>query len=312
MYRAVPVCAVISWFEIVVRAAKETLAEISAAHELGDSALRPASHPQLTSASSSSATSATSSQVRHRRQSAVDRFFSDEFSSDKTEERTAMLEKLAEAVDQTSQLGEKVISTLIDRHLDRAALSINIKGVLSTVAYLIGVVVRMLALVCVCLYPFAIVGMELFQGRKLKCDATGEFTYWFKCDYENEKRANFQSFLRAYLSLYQAFYTGDVCAFVQATSQVRAPAVATAFWGIFYMLVYIVLMDVFISTVIEHYEKRLKQSDEKMEHALIEAAVHRGDRSFERSRALQASGAIIEMGLPRADASDMDEILVLS
>ena len=78
------------------------------------------------------------------------------------------------------------------------------------------------------------------------------------------------------------------------------------------MLVYIVLMDVFISTVIEHYEKRLKQSDEKMEHALIEAAVHRGDRSFERSRALQASGAIIEMGLPRADASDMDEILVLS
>ena len=60
------------------------------------------------------------------------------------------------------------------------------------------------------------------------------------------------------------------------------------------------------------YEKRLKQSDEKMEHALIEAAVHRGDRSFERSRALQASGAIIEMGLPRADASDMDEILVLS
>ena len=60
-----------------------------------------------------------------------------------------MLEKLAEAVDQTSQLGEKVISTLIDRHLDRAALSINIKGVLSTVAYLIGVVVRMLALALV-------------------------------------------------------------------------------------------------------------------------------------------------------------------
>ena len=50
--------------------------------------------------------------------------------------------------------------------------------------------------------------MELFQGRS-SARATGEFTRLVHQDIE--KGANLQS-LRAYLSLHQAFHTGDGCA----------------------------------------------------------------------------------------------------
>ena len=89
----------------------------------------------------------------------------------------------------------------------------------------------------------------------------------------------------------------------------------STYWGIFYLLIYTVLMDVFISTVIEHYEKRLKQSDEKMEHALIEAAVHRDDTPPGELTlgALSGGVSVVDMGLPEVGvASDLDEILVLS
>ena len=46
----------------------------------------------------------------------------------KAAEEKAMLEKLAELVSKTSEFGEKMVSNLIDRHLDRAAISVNIKA----------------------------------------------------------------------------------------------------------------------------------------------------------------------------------------
>ena len=57
------------------------------------------------------------------------------------------------------------------------------------------------------------------------------YELWFLCPSYEYRYADFQRFPRAILSLYQAFYTGDVCAFVQATSSVQRPWVVTAYWG---------------------------------------------------------------------------------
>ena len=165
------------------------------------------------------------------------------------------------------------LSWMIERHLENFAASFftrvyNVKGVLATAAHLIEVVFRMLVLVFVCTCkpaprhhyvleftttpflfatdPFAIIGMELFHDRKAECNkgaANETFEFWFLCSDYDYRYANFQRMDIAMMALYQAFYTGDVCSFVQATSSVQAEWLVVLYWGIYFILIRTVVMD---------------------------------------------------------------------
>ena len=85
--------------------------------------------------------------------------------------------------------------------------SLLMKGMAS----LIPVVQRMILLLIVVMYPFAIVGMEVFAFRTVRC-TDGEKKQWQNCD-DYDLPFSFNTFGSSFVVLYRGFFTACASVF---------------------------------------------------------------------------------------------------
>lgn len=125
-----------------------------------------------------------------------------------------------------------------------------------------GVIFRMVIVTFIVIYPFAIVGMHLFEREIIQCDSSNSAEPWQDCD-DFTVKWNFDHWNNAMKLLYQGFYTADVSTFLLATQGVDFH-IATIYWLSFNFFMSIVIMNTILSNIIEHYQVEQDSSGEAL------------------------------------------------
>ena len=136
---------------------------------------------------------------------------------------------------------------------------LDVKGLWTSFAQLAPIIRRMVILLMCAMYPFAVIGMELFAGQMVNCQ--GEHVLWFECpDMDSyEETWDFETFQHTTYVLFQVFYTGDfrdiLLTFTQVAGKSHSMWYSTViYWTMFYMVIYLIILDTLISNVIDHFE----------------------------------------------------------
>jgi len=163
----------------------------------------------------------------------------------------------------------------------------DVKGLWTNFTKLAPIIRRMVILLCVAIYPFAIIGMELFAGRNVPCPDDDNLVRWDKCEeYDTYGSTwDFQTFQKSLFILYQVFYTGDVRNLLVVTINTQGSKNAwynaVIFWTLYYMVIFTIILDTIISNVIDHFEL-VRGQMEARRHA--ERLVERENRSPRSAR----------------------------